>query len=210
MRDADKGSREQGRCGRNSVRVRVPGAGGERSGRDCLLAKGFLPKHLGEILFVPSLSIYASLTKEGAIIDSIALVDTAKPEDPNAQHNNLRIFSVESGEEVMAFTNKSQENWYEPSSFYHLQISASRSSSSTLSRSSRPKSGNPPSPRPNPISSASTTPRSSSSPPLLSLPNRLLSLASRSKVSKAFGSEEVQRERVSLSLSARRTELPPT
>jgi translation initiation factor 2A len=37
---------------------------------------------------------------------------TVKPEDPNAQHTNLRIFSTATGEEVMAFTNKSQENWY--------------------------------------------------------------------------------------------------
>lgn len=42
---------------------------------------------------------------------------TVKPEDPNAQHTNLRIFSTASGEEVMAFTNKSQENWsVQPSS----------------------------------------------------------------------------------------------
>lgn len=36
---------------------------------------------------------------------------SAKPADENAQHQNLRVFSVESGEEVMAFVQKGQENW---------------------------------------------------------------------------------------------------
>ncbi|KAL7414825.1 eukaryotic translation initiation factor eIF2A-domain-containing protein [Mrakia frigida] len=51
-----------------------------------------------------------------------------KPEDPNAQHNNLRIFSTATGEEVMAFTNKSQENWhpaFPPSESYLIRQSGS-------------------------------------------------------------------------------------
>ncbi|CED82824.1 Predicted translation initiation factor related to eIF-3a [Phaffia rhodozyma] len=34
-----------------------------------------------------------------------------KPEDPNAQHANLRIFTTATGEEAMSFTQKAQENW---------------------------------------------------------------------------------------------------
>lgn len=64
---------------------------------------------MGAIRFV---LVRVKLPKPSTDPVTLCFSDLAKPEDPNAQHANLRIFTTATGEEAMAFTQKAQENWY--------------------------------------------------------------------------------------------------
>jgi hypothetical protein len=99
-------------CQANSA---LPSQGADFSGRGCPASSGTPPSQHRRAPLLPTRNVYFDLGKTWYVARPIpnfhrSLEPTVKLED-GAQHKNLRIFSASTGEELISFSQKSQEGW---------------------------------------------------------------------------------------------------